>query len=76
MLIAVCVVVGALFRVSLLSKRFVLSMGGVFLLIGMSLVIHGYGKVAERLDDYGSGSLEELDRAGGAEPFGRLISKH
>ncbi len=64
MFLAAILTVIALYRVKTLSKRFVAAMAGVFVLIGASLVIHGYSKVAERLDDYGAGSIEELDRNG------------
>ncbi len=64
MLVATVLVVVALYRVKTLGKRFVVAAGGACLLIGACLVIHGYSKVAERLDDYGAGSLDELDRDG------------
>jgi O-antigen ligase/tetratricopeptide (TPR) repeat protein len=63
--LALLVVVGALFRARLLSWRLVLAGGGVVALIGVSLLIHGYTEVTERLDDYTAGSIQELDKDGG-----------
>ncbi|HTU27105.1 MAG TPA: O-antigen ligase family protein, partial [Pirellulales bacterium] len=64
MLISTSVACGALYRAKLLGWKFPLALIGVFALIGASLAIHGYQSVAERLDDYTSGSIEELDQGG------------
>ena len=55
----------AMVRAGLLGWKSLASMAGVVLLVGLSLAIHGHQKVAERLDDYAAGSLDELDTDGG-----------
>jgi hypothetical protein len=64
MLLATVICVGAYYRASLLGKRFALGLAAVFVLIGAALLIHGLQRVTERLDDYGSGSLADLDKDG------------
>ncbi|HEX4145198.1 MAG TPA: O-antigen ligase family protein [Pirellulales bacterium] len=64
MLVATLLLCGALYRARLLSWRFPVAMIGIFALIGSCLAIHGYRNVADRLDDYTAGSIEELDQGG------------
>ncbi len=64
MFLATLVVVGALYRAGMLSWRFVAAVATLAVLIGASLTIHGYHHLADRLDDYTAGSIEELDQIG------------
>lgn len=64
MAVAAAVSLGVLYRGGQIGGRFVLGLAGVFALIGGSLAIHGYQTVAQRMDDYVAGSLDELDQHG------------
>ncbi len=55
----------AMVRAGLLGWKSLGSMAGIVLLVGTALAIHGHRNVAERLDDYAAGSLDELDTDGG-----------
>jgi len=65
MLVAALVSIGAFARRSLIDKKFVVLTAGLFLVVGAALLIHGLDRVSDRLDDYASGSLDELDRKAG-----------
>ena len=55
----------AMVRAGLLGWKSLGFVAGIALLVGSSLTIHGHQQVAERLDDYAAGSLNELDTDGG-----------
>lgn len=61
MFAALAVSGGLLYRAGAISGRFIVSFGLVSAFIGGALAIHGYQRVSERLDDFTSGSLEDLD---------------
>ena len=57
------VVPGALFfRARLLTRNWFVGVVGIALLVLASLSIHGYDRLAGRLDDFTAGSLDELDQ--------------
>ncbi|HYW78368.1 MAG TPA: O-antigen ligase family protein, partial [Thermoguttaceae bacterium] len=60
--VAICVVV--CYRAKTVGIRFVLSLGAVALLIGALLTVEGFDRVSNRLDDLGSGSIDEIDHEG------------
>jgi len=62
--LALMVCGGAYYHAGLLSRRMLLSAVAVLGIVGCSLAIHGHQAVTERLDDYGSGTLNELDKDG------------
>jgi O-antigen ligase/tetratricopeptide (TPR) repeat protein len=53
------------YRASALGARFALMLGAVAVLLAGGLEFYGYDRVSRRLSDLSSGSLEQLDRAGG-----------
>jgi O-antigen ligase len=61
----------ALYRAGLLDRTFVVSTVAAVLLVLCSLAIHGHREVVDRLDDYASGSLAQLDRDGGRRAIWR-----
>lgn len=65
MFLAAAICVAVCYRAGTVSIRFVLSLAGIGLLIGALLAVDGYDRVTARLDDLGSGSMEELDRGAG-----------
>lgn len=62
--VAAIVCGGLMYRASLVSRRFALSIVGVLLLIGASLAVHGYERVSTRLHDFTTGSIHTLDQHG------------
>jgi len=64
-LLAIMITVTVCWRASALRGRFVAGLGAVALLIGASLAIYGHQRVAGRLDDLTTTSLDVLDRAEG-----------
>ncbi|MEX0977216.1 MAG: O-antigen ligase family protein, partial [Pirellulales bacterium] len=64
MFFATLVSVAALARARLLSKRLLLGLAGSFLMIAAALAIHGYQRVAMRIGDFASGSIDSLDQYG------------
>jgi len=65
MFLAAAITVAVCYRVKALGPRFVLSLATAAVMIGGLLAIHGYEKVANRLDDLGSCSLAVLDNQAG-----------
>jgi len=65
MLLAAIVSVAACYRAKTLGPRFILSLGGVAVLIGVLLSIYGYERVSGRLDTLRSGSIEAVDSVSG-----------
>ena len=64
MFLAVAICVGVCYRAKTVGIRFVLSLGAVGLLIGALLTVEGFDRVSNRLDDFGSGSIDEIDHEG------------
>jgi len=64
MFLAAVVCAAVCCRAKTLGARFVLSMTGVAVLIGILLAIHGYDQVSDRMDDFRSASIDQLDRKG------------
>ncbi|HUT11602.1 MAG TPA: O-antigen ligase family protein [Thermoguttaceae bacterium] len=64
MLLAAAVCVAVCCRAKTLGTRFVLSLTGVALLIGVLLAVYGYDQVSDRMDDFSSASIDQLDRKG------------
>ncbi|MCG8584362.1 MAG: O-antigen ligase family protein, partial [Pirellulales bacterium] len=50
-------------RIGWISKRLAAALLGVAVLVTAALSIHGYGRLAERLGDYTTGSIESLDES-------------
>jgi O-antigen ligase len=53
------------YRSSSLGRRFVATLAGAGLLIGVSLAIFGYDRVSDRVETLSSGSLDKVDRGAG-----------
>jgi len=64
MFLAASVCVAVCFRAKTLGTRFVLSLTGVAVLIGILLAVHGYDQVSDRMDDFSAASIDQLDRKG------------
>jgi O-antigen ligase/tetratricopeptide (TPR) repeat protein len=64
-LLAVAITTVGCYRAHAVSGRFVAVLGGIGLLIGVSLTIFGLEHVSDRLDDLSSGSLERMDHESG-----------
>lgn len=62
MLVAVAVTTAICLRTGAFSRRLVGVLTAASVLIGLSLMIFGYDKVSNRLDDFSSGSIDKLDR--------------
>ncbi len=60
--LAALVCVAVYVRASLVSKQMFAGCIGVAVLVSAALIIHGHERVAGRLDDLASGSIEELDQ--------------
>jgi len=61
LLLATAVSVVALYRAEKIGRRGVLGIAGACLVMSAALAIHGYQQVSQRLDDYATGSIEDLD---------------
>jgi O-antigen ligase/tetratricopeptide (TPR) repeat protein len=59
---AICLAAYA--KAGLLNRKLIAGTVGITILVGVALAIHGYQRVTERLDDYSSGSVAELDQDG------------
>jgi hypothetical protein len=70
---AVCAVV--CYRAGSLRGRFLLGLGAVAVLIGVSLTIVGYERTTGRMDDLASGSLETLDQGGRRRTIWTAVAK-
>ncbi|MEE8451678.1 MAG: O-antigen ligase family protein [Thermoguttaceae bacterium] len=64
MFLAVAISVAVCYRARTVGFRFVLSLGAVGLLIGALLTVEGFDRVSNRLDDLGSGSIDQIDHEG------------
>lgn len=65
MMLASVISVAVCYRASSLGIRFVASLGAAGLLIGAALMVFGYDRVVDRMDDFTAGSIEELDDKAG-----------
>jgi len=65
MFLAAMIAAVACYWISTISGRFVVALGGIGLLIGVCLSIFGLDHVSKRLDDFSSGSIEQLDHGAG-----------
>lgn len=65
MMVACMISVAVCYRASSLGIRFVASLGAAALLIGAALMVFGYDRVVERMDDFTAGSIEQLDAKSG-----------
>jgi O-antigen ligase/tetratricopeptide (TPR) repeat protein len=65
MLLAVAICTAVYYRAALVGRRFVATLAVAGLLIGVSLVVFGYDRVSNRLEDFSAGSLERLDQLAG-----------
>jgi O-antigen ligase len=75
LLAAAFVCVGLLYRAGQLSVKFVLGLGGIGLLVGALLFVHGQETVSKRLDDFFAADLETLDVDGGRRSIWTAVSK-
>ncbi len=75
MFIAVAVCVAVCYRARTLGPRFALGLGGVGLLIGSLLMIHGTDHLSQRMDTLGSGSIEEVDEGGARRTIWAAVAK-
>jgi len=64
MFLAVAICVAVCYRAGTVGIRFVLTLGAVALLIGALLTVEGFDRVSDRLDDFGSGSIDGIDHEG------------
>ncbi len=61
--ILVCTVCFYAFRL-VKDKRFAIGLAAIAVLLGVTIFVYGYDRVASRLDDFASLSADELDRSG------------
>ncbi len=59
--VAVTVCVGVYYCSSLLDKKYLAAAAGIGVVLLASLLVHGYDRVTDRLDDFAEGSMDDLD---------------
>jgi len=62
-------------RMQRLGGHFLLGLSGAAVLIVSLLAIHGYDRVSDRLDDFGAGSLEDLDQQAGRRTIWATVAR-
>ena len=62
-LVALAISTVAYLRIGWIGKKPAVAMLGCAVLVATALSIHGYGGLANRLDDYAMGSVDSLDRS-------------
>jgi O-antigen ligase len=74
-LLAVVICLAVCYRASAIGPKFAVSLGGVALLIGVSLAIFGHEGVSRRLGTLTEGSIEAVDRRQGRRTIWNTVAK-